>query len=191
MDDNWSWISEDPTHWSLTANPGYMRIITQFPTQNRLSQEVPDGDFEIRTRVVFTPTEDYQFAGLSVFADNDHTLNLGRAYCSTPAPDCLGNAIYYDFVVNGVITFSDVLTTTVQNEAQLLMKLEGGVYSGYVSQDGLVWEEVGSHTPSFTPQYVGIYALGQITTTETHADFDYFSLTAPNELVYLPMMVND
>jgi hypothetical protein len=190
LDDNWTWIDEDPSNWSLTANPGYLRIITQSPTQNRLVQELPEGDFEIRTRVVFTPTEDYQFAGLSVFADNENALNFGRAYCSTPAPDCLGNAIYYDFVVNGVVTFNDVMTTTLQNEAHLLMKLEGGVYTGYVSTDGVVWEEVGSHTPSFTPQYIGLYASGQTSTSEIPADFDYFTLTAPNEMIYLPLMVN-
>lgn len=25
----WHWIREDPTHWSLSASPGYLRIITQ------------------------------------------------------------------------------------------------------------------------------------------------------------------
>jgi hypothetical protein len=25
----WSWAREDPTHWSLSARPGYLRIITQ------------------------------------------------------------------------------------------------------------------------------------------------------------------
>jgi len=190
LDENWIWIDEDPSNWSLTANPGYLRIITQSPTQNRLVQDLPAGDFEIRTRVEFTPTEDYQFAGLSIFVDNENALNFGRAYCSTPAPDCMGNAIYYDFVVNGAITFSDVMTITLQNEAHLLMKFEGGVYTGYVSTDGIVWEEVGSHTPTFTPQYVGLYASGQTSTTEIPADFDYFTLTAPNEMIYLPLMIN-
>ncbi len=71
LEEEWLWIDESPTHWSLSANPGFLRILTQSPTQNRLVQSALQGDFEIRSRVLVTPTENFQFAGISIYTDEN------------------------------------------------------------------------------------------------------------------------
>jgi branched-chain amino acid transport system substrate-binding protein len=51
LGDEWSWIGEDATHWSLTENPGYLRITLQQSFANWLVQPAPAGDFDIQTRL--------------------------------------------------------------------------------------------------------------------------------------------
>ncbi|NTV47766.1 MAG: DUF1349 domain-containing protein, partial [Chlorobiales bacterium] len=71
---------------------GFLRIVTQSPIQNVLVQPAPGADFEIRTRVVFTPTVNFQFAGLVLWQDELNNLKLGRAFCDLGAPNCSNNA---------------------------------------------------------------------------------------------------
>jgi hypothetical protein len=188
LDARWAWIDEAPAYWSLTINPGFLRIITQSPTKNRLIQIAPDGDFKIRTRVLFTPAENFQFAGLSIYTDENNFMNFGRAYCNAAPPECAENAIYFDLVENGAfVPPNHVKTTTVQNEAYLLLERNGDEYTAYVSTNNTTWEEVGSHTTSITPAYVGLYASGQSSLTEIPADFDSFILESDKHFVYLPL----
>jgi hypothetical protein len=75
LDARWSWPREDPTHWSLTALPGFLRITTQKGgfwgatnhVRNVLLQEAPAGDFDLQTRALFTPTDNIQAAGITVY----------------------------------------------------------------------------------------------------------------------------
>lgn len=190
LESEWSWIDEDPTHWSLSANPGFLRIITQSPAQNRLVQPVPMGDFEIRARVLFTPTENFQFAGISVYTDGNNFLNLGRAYCDLGPPNCLDNAIYFDFVEGGVfIPPNYAITTTVQTEATLRLVRTGNDFTAYVSENGTAWQMVGTHTVSFSPMYVGLYAAGQSSLLEIPADFDFFVIESAAWKAFMPLSV--
>ncbi len=123
LDGHWSWIREVPTHWSLSAMPGFLRITTQrtFSNFNNiLVRNLPVGNYEIQTRVNFTPTENYQIAGLLIYEDDNNFLILGRAYCDTPPPDCVGNGIYYDYVEAGTFIGNNFsMTTTSQGVAYL------------------------------------------------------------------------
>jgi hypothetical protein len=56
LDSRWFWLDEDPTHWSLTARPGFMRIIPQEGGKNVLLQAAPADDYVIETRLLFEPT---------------------------------------------------------------------------------------------------------------------------------------
>lgn len=197
LNDRWEWIFEVPSHWSLTAHPGYLRIITRKNFElndNMLVQAVPEGDFSVQTRVLFYPTETFQFAGLLVFDDHPNYLRLGRGYCHPSPPDCVGNGIYFELVENYQLVGS-LYATTVDDLEQAHLKIlrEGDQYTGYVSNDGQNWSEVGAHTvsPSFTPERIGLFASnGHQENTEINADFDYFtlSLTEPDSwLLFVPM----
>ncbi|HSJ55497.1 MAG TPA: BMP family ABC transporter substrate-binding protein, partial [Anaerolineae bacterium] len=191
LDPDWSWIAEDPTHWSLTANPGFMRLVTQAPNNNRLVRAVPGGDFEIRTRVLFTPQENYQIAGLYVYGDEDNYLRLGRAYCDAAPPVCVGNGIYFDAVEGGVgVGGNCAMTTVIQGEAYLRLVREGANFTGYVSTDGTGWAPLCSHTVGFEPIQVGLAAGNQGTAAaEIPADFDFFALQFPTRYrIYTPLI---
>jgi beta-xylosidase len=177
LDGRWSWLDEDPTHWSLTGNPGFMQITTQSPGMNRLVQMTPPFNFVIRTRLLFTPVENFQIAGLTVFNDIDNRLVFGRAYCDIGPPDCVGNGIYFDHVENGSFIGGNYATSIpATGEAYLRLEREGSNYTGYVSENGTEWTEIGTHTIDFTPTYIGFYVDGQSSTTATPADFDFFLL---------------
>jgi basic membrane protein A and related proteins len=185
----WSWIAEDPTHWSLADNPGSMRLVTQEADNNRLVQPAPRGDFEIRTRVLFTPQENYQIAGLYVYGDANNYLRLGRAYCDTPSPTCVGNGIYFDAVEEGTwVGGNCAVATNIEGEAYLRMVREGASFTGYVSTNGTAWAELCTHTVGFAPTRVGLTASNQGTpAAEIPADFDFFVLQHPTRhSIYLP-----
>jgi len=184
LNSQWSWIREDDTHWSLTNNPGFMNITTQSggvrTGNNLLVRTAPAGNFEIETHVFFTPTEDFQFAGLLMYQDDDSYMLLGREYCGYTASGCVENGIYFNHVEDGWLFDENyAMTTTLTGEAYLKVSRLGDLYKGYVSENGSNWVEVGAHTTvsGFVPAYVGLAALNQSDITATlDADFDYFQL---------------
>jgi branched-chain amino acid transport system substrate-binding protein len=190
----WTWINEDPTHWSLTDNPGFLRItVQQTPQVNWLVQAVPPGDFDIQTRLFFTPTENFENAGLLLYQDTENFLMLGRAYCEFGYPVCAGgNGIYFDHVENGWF-FGDNFAMAVwwDNPTYLRITRQGERYTGYVSQDGETWYAVGQHvmSPGIELAWMGLgTASGAQPITEIPADFDYFWLNAYYLRVELPLL---
>jgi beta-xylosidase len=190
LDPIWSWLGAEPTQWSLTEQPGFLRVYTQDDQANRLLQDAPDGDFEIRTHVYFTPTQNFQFGGLYLYDDENNFLAFGSAFCNNPPPACVGNGIYIDHIEGGAMVGSNyAMTTTLQTEAYLRVVATGANYTAYVSENGVAWTQVGAHTVSFVPQKVGLLAsnAGQ-PVSEIPASFDYFVLTFDAKLLYLPLL---
>jgi len=191
LNPRWSWINEDATHWSLSANPGYMRIITQQQDKNRLVQDVPSGDFEIRTYLIFDPGENFQFAALYVYGDEDNFLKFGRAFCNKAPPECVGNGIYFDYVEDGELTGGNFATAvTEQSLAYLRLVSDGANFTAFVSTNGTSWEEIGTHTINFTPSKIGLSGSnGAQPASEIPADFDFFLVQYDLSHVYLPMII--
>jgi beta-xylosidase len=199
LDPRWSWIREDPEHWDLSQRPGFLRIYSEagslYQTSNDgtnlLVRTAPIGDFEIETRVLFTPTSNIQTAGLLVYEDDDNYLALIRAYCGF-IPQCKGNAIYFDQEEQGQTIGSNfVMTITTSSEAYLRVLRQGTVYTGYVSVDGLDWLTVGTHTvvSGLVPSQVGLYAYnGDFVAPEIPADFDYYWLDDRSYRVMMPLV---
>jgi beta-xylosidase len=185
---HWAWDYETPDHWSLTANPGYMRITTkadQGGFNNILQTYASIGNYMIETQVLFEPTENYQIAGLMVFLNGDNYLQFGRAFCADTQPGCVGNGIYFDHVAGGVFDGSNfaVATPSSPGNAYLRIVHRNGVYTGYFSADGITWLKVGEHPATFQggPIFVGLHASNQIgISSEINADFNYFKMTTLN-----------
>jgi hypothetical protein len=196
LNERWSWVREDPADWSLIARPGFLRITTQNTfsnINNLLVQDMPLGDYEIQTRVFFTPTQDFQFAGLLVYLDDANFLQLGRVYCGTTPPACVGNGIYFDRVEGGAFVGGNFgLTTAAQGEAYLKLSRHGNDYTGYVSPDGTSWTLLGTHTIAFTPTRIGLKASNQVQgASEIPADFDFFTLIDNTYRLFLPLVLNN
>jgi parallel beta-helix repeat protein len=149
--------------------------------RNLLLRDAPAQDFEIQTRVIFTPTEDFQQAGLLVYEDDDNFLKLNRAYCGVSPPLCAGNAIYFDLEEQGTSTGSNFPTAiTDPGQAYLRLVRDGDVYTGYVSENGADWMMVGQHAAGvgFTPAKIGLVtADGSQGAAEIPADFDFFCVS--------------
>lgn len=192
----WYWVNEDPSLWSLSENPGSMRIFASSLVvggKNLLLRTPPPGkDFEVKTFVAFTPTENYQIAGIVLWQDSQNRLVLGRAFC-TPSSICVGNGIYFDNVENGVRVGSNHATvTTTMGQAYLRMDVDDRLVSGYYSEDGTTWLPIGTHTvgSSFSFQGIGITAAQDLSgLTPIPADFDYFKMEYDAPKVLMPVIL--
>jgi len=184
--EGWQWLGEDPAKWSLTQAPGSVRIILQpgaigeREPMNFLVREAPNGDFELATFLRYTPSSKFQFAGHLIYQSQGNAIQFGRAFakCGNPS-NCIGNAIYFDIVEDGVGGKSNFATSVVSpSQAFLRLRREGTQYTGYYSEDGITWIEIGKHESDIiSPLYVGLIG-SQALQAETTADFDYFTVEA-------------
>jgi beta-xylosidase len=189
----WAWVNEDAANWSLTARPGFLRIMTHaggVGDKNLLFRPAPGGDFDIRTRLVFAPTSNFQIGGLVLYQDSGNYLILGRAYCGAAPPGCVGNGIYFDRIEGGEFVGPNFATSAASpDQAYLRLTREGSMCSGYYSDDGTTWRLIGRHTPDGAALWskIGLTAArgGSIP-----ADFDFFQLSPSTLLqLYLPIVL--
>jgi cytochrome c len=196
LDVPWSWVNEDSELWSLSERPGFLTITStnaalDVSGSNLLIQPAPSEDYQIETHVYFTPTEDFQIAGLTAYQDAPNKLLLGRAYCRPENTACSGNAIYFDYSENGELRQGNFATVVgLQGEAYLRMTRHGNAYTGYYSGDGANWSLIGTHVVSeaLSLDWVGL-AAGQVQTTTIAAHFDSFRLCTYCRDVYLPLVL--
>ena len=97
LEDGWEWLHESKDGWNLHEKPDFLRVEVALDTKQVLVRNGPEGNFEITTRVLFTPYQNFQSAGLIIFQDDGHLLQLHRGFAYFPdAECCIGNALYYD-----------------------------------------------------------------------------------------------
>jgi serine/threonine protein kinase len=178
----WTWLAEDPSKWSLTAESGSLQILASDSSldgpalpYNILVRDAPTGDFEITTSLRFAPTSNYQVAGLIIFEDRGNALQFGRAFCDLPEA-CVGDGIYFDNYENGSITGSNYRTAYQGEVLYLRLQRSGNVYSGFFSENGEQWTKLGEHVRDFSQPRVGLIAAQA--PTEIAALFDYFTIGA-------------
>jgi regulation of enolase protein 1 (concanavalin A-like superfamily) len=193
----WWWVREDAAHWSLTESPGFLRITTQAGSlhwadntlRNVLLRTPPAGDFELRVRLAFTPTQNFQAAGLVVYGDDDRVLTLGRAFCDLAPPVCAGSGLYFDLEEGGTAVGSNYALSTAAGETYLRLVRRGPAYTASFSTDGLAWTAVGTHTVSsdFAPAAIGLFAGGSPQQAgDIPADFDEVVVSLSQPKLFLP-----
>jgi hypothetical protein len=197
--DEWSWIREDPSLWSLTERPGFLRLMTHqgglgssdHLAKNLFVSDAPFGDYTFVTRMDFDPQENFQLAGLLVYLDDNNYMLFGRAYCDIPTA-CVGNGIYFDYVEGGELASENFAMTTMipPESTYLALTRTGSIYTGWVSSDGINWQEVGSHTSAFPFQKIGLSTTnGNQPTEGIPADFDFFLMDDYTKYLYLPSVL--
>jgi len=196
----WAWVREDATHWSLDDRPDHMQITTQEGSlfgsggdaHNLLLRPAPPTDWQIGTRVLFTPTQDFQIAGLLMYADDDNWMLFGRAFCDTPDV-CVANGIYFDHEEAGSVVGTNHATPVpLPYLANLQVARAGSDYWGFYGEDGIYWTLIGHHVagPGFIPTRVGLAAYNQSSeAAEIDAAFDSFWLAADSIRAFLPLAV--
>ncbi|NLY42939.1 MAG: DUF1349 domain-containing protein [Clostridiaceae bacterium] len=183
----WSWINEDPSLWSLTANPGYMTLSSRqgdlyqasTDAKNILLQDAP-GDWTIETKLTCTTRPDaaYEQGGIIVFQDMDNYMKLDwEAQSSTRT------IIQVLREVNGSPSATSITANDIvgpDNTVWFRIVKNGNVYSAYYSVDGENFTQVGTdYTLNFQNVKVGIYANnGSGTSEDMDVMFDYFHSTA-------------
>jgi Tol biopolymer transport system component len=182
--DGWQWLNGDPDKHEFTTD-GFLRIYTSLGEtghENLLLRPVADGDFSIETRLLFTPTSNFQFAGLVVWQDASNFLQLGRAFCDIEGI-CVGNGIYFDYSLDGKRVDGN-FATQIDNpfdpaESYLRIERRGEMVRALYSHEGITWVEIGIHwiPPGFQVNGVGLKSAQDLSDLSIPADFDYFEMT--------------
>lgn len=178
LDGRWTWVNEDPTAWSVTARPGFLRLRTHsggVGDKNLLLRPVPAGDWAASTRVEFAPARNFQGAGLVVWGGPGSLLKLQRAFCDLGPPNCIGDGIYFDHIEGGVWVGSNfAFPWPATSPVYLAIERAGAEYVGLCSLNGQDWTWLGSHTAGFTVLGVGLSADQGTPGATAEADFDFF-----------------
>ena len=198
MDPRWEVI--DPyggSIFDLTINPGYLFISTSSPPDKDLYGAVnfyaprilqpASGDITIETKVSTITNDNIQSAGIVLWKDESNFLRLERAQ-------------RYDFqeilfigTINGVWSMPSpevsnpgvVLHIPNINPTYLRMIRTGNVYSGYYSEDGVLWNFAANITMTIDdPIKIGLNIVNRgppyFTSTSFMAGFDYFRIAMPS-----------
>lgn len=178
----WTWLRQDPSTWSLTASPGWLRInlsvggyLNTLPA-NVLIQPVPQGDFELSTLVKFSPTGNFELAGLIILFDEKSVLQFGRGYCDLGA--CVGSGYYFDNLQNGSVVGGNFGTQGSNTQSILRLVRQGNTYTASYQVDGVTWVNVGSHSIDRQPISIGLIAA-QAQSAGNYAEFDWFEVAQP------------
>ena len=180
----WTWLDENPAGWNLSERPGYLRIrmhAGNIGDENLLYRTPPQGMYDVRTRLLFTPTDNFQIAGIPVYLDYDNHLMLGRGKCDEDwIGTCVGNGIYFDNLARRIFLGSIATAVHETDIAHLRIFRTGAHYFGFYSADGAHWRLIGMHNFSAASADLKLgLAVGQDTAgTSNPADFDTFLLKA-------------
>lgn len=179
---DWTWLRNDPSNWSLTATPGWLRInlstlsyLNGLPS-NVLTTPAPQGDFDIRASVKFSPAQNFEFAGLIILFDETSVLQAGRAFCNLG--NCPGSGFYFDNIQNKSAVEGNFGTAVAAAQSLVRIVRQGSMYTAYYQTDGVNWVVIGSHTVNRQPVSVGLIAA-QAPSAGTYAEFDYFEIGSP------------
>ena len=187
LEEGWVWLQEVENGWNLHERKGFLRLEVHIDAEQVLVRKAPEGNFDITTRVLFQPYQNFQQAGLIIYQDDEHFLKFIRAMAWFPKTEDLpdvfaANALYFDYIDYdiGDPVWHDVdpnfhTRTDELDEAFLRLTRQQGTYTAYYSSDGEEWTMIGSHESDIVPIYVGITTCCA-TQYLADADFDYFTL---------------
>jgi beta-xylosidase len=177
--EGWSWTRENPESWSLSSNPGWLEITVGFGSvgsgnlDNMLLRPIPEGNFEIETRMNFRPSGDFQLAGILIYESASNFIQFGRAFCDLPNT-CAGDGFYVDMVSGGNLDPDNLSIAAPDAEIVFLrLRREGSLYTAYASADGETWRLIGEKVSEMKPLFMGLVA-GQAWSAPEEAQFDYF-----------------
>lgn len=182
LDSCWSWIREDPSHWSLTERPGYMRIRTQegswdfwHSSHNTMLRAHPIGNFVAETCVRFNPTHRYQTAGVTLYNGDLEHIDVARSF------DGEVQSLYF-CCGWGDEQPGDQCGSILNSDTVMYLRIEriDSTIRGFWSSDGLEWIYLGQLSDRvwlYENFRIGIFAINGTNTggaPEIPADFDYF-----------------
>jgi beta-xylosidase len=133
-----------------------------------LVRTIPDGNFELETKMIFEPVANFQVAGLIIYYNGGNYILFGRAFVVS------NDGFYMDNVKSGKFIDGNFETPAPGTDTVFLrLRREGDTYTSFFSEDGSHWTQIGIHTSTMKPKSVGL-AAGQSTKGSTPAQFDYF-----------------
>jgi beta-glucosidase len=159
----WSWVRENPAHWSLSKKAGSLVITSEkgdIQAANNNAENIllqgANNDWTIESKLVFSrkPTGFSQNGGLLVYQDDDNYVKLvysaggGRGFGGFGGPGAQSGSLLLVTEETGyqknVATLS--MADIIKENNTLILKLDkkGSVYTASCSSDGKNFKAVGS-----------------------------------------------
>ncbi len=179
LSDQWFWVREDASLWSLTEVPGAMRLHTHgdlyrfYNNTPVLLRDSQYADFVIETKLSVLASASPQQAGLVAYGDDDNYVRLTRGYWDGQGVDGPG----VEFLLEDAGAIQAEIHPTDSQPTWLRLVKQGGNYQGYASENGADYLLVFETEIDFgTDLFVGMVAIngGTMTPPQIPADFDYF-----------------
>ncbi len=182
LDPVWSVLGPVGTSSQLgtSATDAYLELVTPdgnfdaWNTNNtaRAMQATADGDFQLETRFLTTPTEKYQLQGFLVEQDAGNWI-LFDTYS-----DGSSLRAFAAVTVDGVSSAQFDVVIPGGSAPYLRLTRTGDLWSFEYSTDGTNWTVAGSFTHALTVSAVGVLAGNTGDATGYTAQVDYFENTA-------------
>jgi beta-xylosidase len=185
----WLFKRELPGAWSLRQHPGWLRLMTLYPSiqevncANLICQRPTSAYYSISTHMVFHPRQGWQQAGIIVRELNTaNTIAIGLDINHVMRLKVWQNdgTGLKEIASKDYFTKADFIP---ESEVYLKIDVEGLVAQCSFSEDNVTWRRLGPdfdipwQEGYFTAFHPGLFA-GE--TVETHApgyaDFDYFHM---------------
>ena len=199
---DWKPVRPDPTHVSLTKNPGKLTITTQYggiwrgvgPSAKNFylirNPMAEDGDFVLTTLIEsFRPTMKWQQAGLLVYDDDDNYVK-----CEMESGE--GNPRFAFLLESDGEVESNVDETGAEAEKVWIRIIKRGKsYERAYSLDGRRFVSAGeADWGDGSPEWIGLFAKnGPSQAAEIDAVFDFFEVRSltPTEKAHQSVSVSD
>jgi hypothetical protein len=183
LNPGWRIANQDSTHWSLTARPGHLQILTQYYASNGTMmnffyhREAMPGDWEASARIVARPDSVGQAALL--YAEYDST-NSSQPNAVVLFGNMVGAGWYVAGSINGGIGGYAAYGDTV---IYLRVRVQGGTAFAEYSPNGSSWTVL--HDGAFPSHWVSGVCAANLEdmgatpqTPPMPATYDWFHLTA-------------
>ncbi|MET8862392.1 carbohydrate binding domain-containing protein [Nonomuraea sp. NPDC004580] len=175
---DWSVLSPDDSRWSLSGGALHLGTSTGDTHQatnnarNLFLADVPDGDFEVVTRLSAPVALDYQSAGLLAWQDWDNYVRAGLAHVGFEGGPVIETATEVG------AAFTAAFSARPGSTAEVLKLARTG--DEFVSSywDGAAWVEASRMTARLAVGQVGLFGLSAQNGTSMRVDFDYFAIKA-------------
>ncbi|MEV4477475.1 alpha-L-arabinofuranosidase C-terminal domain-containing protein [Nonomuraea sp. NPDC049504] len=175
---DWSVLSPDDSRWSLSGGALHLGTSTGDTHQatnnarNLFLVDVPDGDFEVVTRLSAPVALDYQSAGLLAWQDWDNYVRAGLAHVGFEGGPVIETA------TEAGAAFTSAFSARPGSTAEVLKLARTG--DEFVSSywDGAAWVEASRMTARLAVGQVGLFGLSAQNGTSMRVDFDYFAIKA-------------
>jgi len=179
MNPNWSWVREDVGLWSLTENPGWLRLSTNgnfHQPQTNSTESIPlvtfaDGDLFIETKLEYS-IDNCSGAGLMFYKDDDNFVDVMMIEEAEPN-------------LQGIVSHNDIDNAHAGRNAVFLnwrpvylrILKSGNQYTAFASPDADQWTVIGEWVNDLVVDGViraGLYAMDCDQNLHRPAYFDYF-----------------
>lgn len=187
--DGWQWQNEDPTRHRMTID-GWLEItggdIGFFQTEagliNFLNRDLPDGQFEIITRIQAEPSENFHQATIYIYEDPANYIALNTGYCDLCPTG--GHGFFMETIIDNN-PFGDVYAlprAAEDTDVYLRLVNDGESVTGYYATTPGEWQRAGAFGNFFDFNSVGIGVTNSNpagVSEDIIARFDFFEIRRP------------